>query len=185
VRDQLPDLLAALERDSRLTDIIVQKHWEAEALPVFLRMLSDHRRALPADALRIVADTRNPATYRDLRWHFVRLNSNFYRVIPALESCPEFDVAGAVTEAWNRLNPERVGDLDIVVAAAKLGLPDALPAAVLQLERDGNGEWRKRTLPQLTEMTGYSGPTTNVVAWLGTNLDKLRFDPNLRRYVVE
>lgn len=184
-RDHLPDLLTALERDSRLTEIIVQKHWEPEALPVLLRMLSDHRRALPADALRIVAEAKNPATYRDLRWHFVRLDSNFYRAIPALESCPGFDVSGTITEAWNRLNPERVGDPDIAVAAAKLGLPDALPTAVLQLEKVGNREWLKRTLPQLAEMTGYSGPATNVVAWLGTNLDKLRFDPNLRRYVLE
>jgi|GEM_PF-5446379 len=184
-RDHLPELLAALERDTRLTRVIVQKHWEAEALPVFRRMLSDHRHVLPADALRIVANAKIPATYADLRWHFVRLQSSTYLVFPALENCPGFDLAGAVTEAWNHLNLQVRGDFDLTVAAAKLGLPDALSTAVVELESIGNEDLLKRTLPQLAEMTGYSGPSTNEVTWLGKNLDKLRFDPNLRRYVVE
>lgn len=184
-REHLPDLLAALERNPRMTRLFVEKGWQADAGPVLLRMAGERRRPLPAEALLIVAASKNPETYNDLRWHFVRLRSGFHRVISSLERCPGFDLAGAVSEAWDRLDRQRVGDLDIVVAAAKLGLPDALPRAVVQLEDVGDSEMLKRMVPELAKMTGYSGPLTNAVTWFGANLDRLRFDPSLRRYVVD
>jgi hypothetical protein len=99
-RAQLAELRSALERDSDLVRVFVMKHWEADARDVLVAKLRDHRQPLPADALRIAAEARDPATYADLRWHFVRLKYGHDRVLAALEQCPGFDTAAAVREAW-------------------------------------------------------------------------------------
>ena len=184
-REHLPELLAALQRDQNVVEVFTAKHWEADARAVLVSQLSDHTRPLPAEALRIVAEAKDAQTYADLRWHFLHLKHGQQEVVAALEQCPGFDVAGLIREAWARSRMGLTDGYGLAIAAAKQGLPDALAKAVVALENPGY-EWRKPSeLAQLTTLTGYTGPATNALAWLGENLASFRFDPAQQRYVLQ
>jgi len=183
-RAQLAELRSALERDSELVSVFVMKHWEVDARDVLVAKLRDHRQPLPADALRIAAEARDPATYADLRWHFVRLKYGHDRVLAALEQCPGFDTAAAVREAWRWTQLGLTSEDDLATAAAKQGLPDALIRAVLSLEGSRDESRQRRDLPQLAALTGYDGPADKALPWLSANLAQFRFDAARQRYAL-
>ena len=184
-RAQLAELRSALERDSELVRVFMEKHWEADARDVLVAKLRDHRQPLPPEALRIAAGARDPATYADLRWHFVRLRYGQDEVLTALEQCPGFDTAGAVREAWRWAQLGLTSGDDFATAAAKLGLPEALNRAVLNLEGSRDESRQRRDLPQLAALTGYSGPADKALTWLSANLAQFRFDAARQRYALQ
>jgi hypothetical protein len=183
-RDQLPELRAALERDDNVVEVFRRKHWEADARDELVAKLPDHRLPLRPSALRIAAEAKDPATYADLRWHFVHLRYGQDDVIGALEQCPGFDSAAAVREAWQyaRLGVTDTGDLAAI--AARQGLPDALSLAVTHVADARDEETQQRWLAQVASLTGYNGPTNNALPWLIANLDRFRYDAAQQRYVL-
>ncbi|HEX9048820.1 MAG TPA: hypothetical protein VF988_17475, partial [Verrucomicrobiae bacterium] len=128
--EQLPDLRAALQRDTRVLTVFRQKHWEADARDILVAKLPDHRERLSADALRIAAAGCDPARYPDLRWHFIHLDGGQDLVVAALERCPGFDTADAVREAWQSARLGVTDGRNLAAVAARYGLPDALNLAV-------------------------------------------------------
>ena len=183
-RDHLPELRAALQRDNEVIQVFMTKHWEADARDVLLARLPDHRAALPAEVLRIVAEAKDPATYVDLRWHFLNLNHGHDQVLPVLEQCPGFDTAALVREAWTRARLGIISTSDLAVAAAKQGLPDALSLVVMGLEGSGDKNRRARELTQIGTLTGYDGPFTNTLEWVSAHLEQFSFDAAQQRYVL-
>jgi len=101
-RDQLPELQAALGRDNHLANWFHKMKWDDDARDTLLRHLSDHRQSYGSDALCLAASAKDPATYPDLKWHFVRLPNDQARAAAALAQCPGFDLPGAVLESWDR-----------------------------------------------------------------------------------
>ena len=183
-RDQLPDLRAGLQRDNNLIDVFTRKHWESDARDVLVAKLSDHREPLPADALRIAAQAKDPATYADLRWHFVRLQYGQDEVLAALKQCPGFDAEGAVREAWQFAQLGITSRQGIAPIAAGQGLPGALNATIAGTASMVDGNYRKRELEKLAMLTGYTGPKDKTLTWLVANLEQFQFDPAQRRYVL-
>ena len=184
-RAHLAELRAALERDSDVVRVFTAKQWEADARAALVARLRDHRQPMPADALRFAAEAHDPASYADLRWHFVRLNYGHDRVLAALEQCPGFDTAAAVREAWRWAQLGLSNDDHLAVAAAMQGLPEALSRAVIDLENTQDSTKRDRDVPRLAALTGYTGPTNQTLVWLGANLGRFRFDEARQRYVVQ
>ena len=184
-RAHLPELLAALRRDYGVAIVFVEKHWEVEARPVLINKLKDRTRPAPAEALRIVADAKDPQNYEDLRRRFLHLDSDQHLVIPALEQSPGLDVAALVREAWARSRMGLINGNGLAVAAAKQGLPDALTTAIVTMEKSGSKSWKQSELAQLAELTGYTGAATNTLAWLGANLADFQFDATQQRYVLQ
>lgn len=183
-REHLDELRSALGRDDRVIRVFVNKRWEADARDVLLARLPDHRRPMIADALRVAAEARDPKTYANLRWHFVRLDWGHDRVLAALEQCPGFDTAAATREAWERVRLGLSNDDTLAPAAAKLGLPEALHRAVIDLENTQDKPRREREVPQLAALTGYTGPSDKALAWLGANLARFRFDETRQHYIL-
>ena len=177
-REHLPELLAALRRDPEVVSVFTQKHWEADVRETLIGELKSRARPLPAEALRIVAEAKDAQTYDDLRWHFLRLNTDQHLVIPALEQCPGFDTVALVREAWARSRIGLVGGAGLAVAAAKQGLPDALTVAVVTLENTDAKSRRPSDLAQLAALTGYAGPNGQMLAWLEENAGQFPFDDN-------
>ena len=184
-REHLPELLAALARDSEVVSVFAEKHWETDARELLIGKLKDHTRPLPAEALRIVAEAKDARTYEELRRHFLHLNSDQHLVIPALEQCPGFDVAALVREAWQRSRVGLAGGAGLAVAAAKQGLPDALATAVVTVESSGDKNRQQSELAQLATLTGFTGAATNTLAWLGANLADFQFAATQQRYVLQ
>jgi hypothetical protein len=182
-RDQLPDLRAALARDLNLADWFKKMKWDDAARETLVSRLSDHRQVFPPVALELAAGARNPATYADLKWHFVRLEYQQQAVATALAECPGFDLNGAIREAWQRvllgLNPP--GDLPFL--AAKLGLPDAFNQAVIQVESRANlSQQAKDRIQQLAALTEFPGPPDAAQAWLSARLGRFQYEPATGRY---
>jgi len=184
-REQLPDLRAALEHDDDLVQIFEQKEWQADARDVLVAKLADHRQPMVPKALRIAAEAKDPATYTDLRWHFVHLDRGHEEVMDVLEKCPGFDVAGAVREAWEyaRLGAADSGELSAV--AARWGLPDALNVAVFHAGKARDWDTQKSHLSELAALTGYNGSTNAELTWLTANLGHFRYDKGRQRYSLE
>ena len=183
-RAQLPDLQAALQRDNRVVEVFVNKHWEADAQRISLAKLADHRQPLPPEILRIAAGAKDPATYPDLRWHFIHLAYGQDRVAAALEQCPGFDTDAAVREAWQYARLDITGAGDLAAAAAKQGLPDALNRAVIDAENAAPGAL-DRKLAQLAALTGYTGPANQTLSWLAAHLGHFRYDAAQQRYLID
>ena len=181
---QLPELLAALDRDPNLAGWFEQKGWAAEARPTLLARLPEHRLNYPAAAVKLVAEAHDPATYEDIKWRFLQLRDGQDRVLPALRACPGFDVAGAVREAWRLAQLGLVGNQDLTLAAAELGLTDAFQASVMNMESLPDQYSRVRLAAKLVALTQYPGSTSQAAQWLSANLGRFDFDAALGRYVV-
>ena len=182
--DQLPELLAALDRDPNLAGWFEQKGWAAEARPTLLARLADHRINYPAAAVKLAAEAHAPATYEDLKWRFCQLRDGQDRVLPALRACPGFDVAGAVREAWRRAQLGLAEKQDLAMPAAELGLTDAFQVSVMNMESQRDTYGRNRLAAKLVALTQYPGSTNQAAQWLSANLGRFDFDAALGRYVV-
>ena len=184
-QDQLPELLAALDRDPNLAGWFEQKGWAAEARPTLLARLADHRINYPAAAVKLVAEAHDPATYADLQWRFLQLRADQDRVLPALRACPGFAVDAMVREAWRRAQLGLAGKPDLAMAAAELGLRDAFQASVMNMESQPDNGYRNRLAAKLVALTQYPGSTNQAAQWLSANLGRFDFDAALGRYVVK
>lgn len=184
-RDRLPELRAALQRDDNLVTVFEYKHWEADARDILVARLSDHRQRLSADGLRIAAEAKSPATYADLRWHFVRLEFGQDEVLTALKQCPGFDTAAAIREAWQFAQLGMISPEYIAPIAAAQGLPGALNSAVTGIQSVNDAGSRQQELDKLASLAGYTGPKEETFTWLVSNLGELQFDPAAQRYVLQ
>jgi hypothetical protein len=182
-RRDLPELREALRRDPDAVDIFVKKNWEDDARDILAGLLSDHRLPLPAAALRIVARAHNPADYAGLAWHFVRLSYGQEEVIAELRQCPGFDLDTVLLEAWKRAQLGIIPKDGLAAAAAAAGLPGAMNSAVMLMEAQSGKDDRQLLASRLAALTAYDGPPEKAADWLSANLDRLRYDPQTRRYV--
>jgi hypothetical protein len=182
-RGHLPELREALRRDPDLADIFVKNNWEDDARDILAGQLGDHRIALPAAALLIMARAHNAADYPGLAWHFVRLSSGQEEVIAELRQCPGFDLAAALSEAWKRAQLGIIPKNGLAAAAAAEGLPGAMNSAVMLMET-ASGNDRRRLAARLAALTSYDGPPEKAGDWLSANLVRLRYDPPTRSWTV-
>ena len=187
-RDQLPELREALGRDNYLANWFHKMKWDDDARDTLLSHLSDHRQTFCSQALCLAAAAKDPATYPDLKWHFVRLKYDQARVAAVLAQCPGFDLPAAVLEAWNRA---RLGLLqnqqgDLALLAAQQGQLDAFTQSVIYIESQlpyGNpAKWVQTNTVVLASLTDYSGPPETARSWLSANLARFHYDPAARRF---
>ncbi|MFO1489161.1 MAG: ABC transporter permease [Verrucomicrobiota bacterium] len=184
-RSHLPELEQALQRDSNVVRLYLQKRWQADARPIVLAKLARPQPVLSSEELRLAAEAHDPATYANLRRHFLALNYGHDHVLPALAQCPGLDVDGLVRDAWKRARLGLISDNDLALPAAKLGLPGALPEAVIQVETYGDSTRRKNESSQLAALTGYTGDANKTLDWISDRLDRLAFDAAQGRYVLD
>jgi hypothetical protein len=184
-REQLPELREALGRDLRLADWFQQMNWADDARDILLARLGDHRRTFPPVALGLAAAARNPATYPDLTWHFVRLAGQQARVAAVLAQCPGFDLAGAVREAWSRVRLGLSPAGELALLAAQQGVADAFNQVVIQLERSQDSPLhRQDQARQIAALTDYKGADDTAPEWLSAHLGRFEYDAAARRYRV-
>jgi hypothetical protein len=183
-RDQLPELCAALQRDNNLVQVFLAKGWQDDARPVLITKLTDHRQRLSPDSLMIVAEAKDPATYADLRWHFVRLEYGQEGVLRLLKKCPDFDTGAAVREAWQSARLGVISPDDLAIPAAEQGLPEALNLAVRHVDDARDAYNEQKELAQLAVLTGYVGSTNDTLPWLTSNLGRFQYDAAQQRYTL-
>ena len=181
-RSHIPALTNALARWPELAGIFVSKRWEADAAPTVLAMLSDHPAPLPANLLKIAAKYARPEHYADLRRHVILTPDSLEYALPVLRELPDFPFLETVDERWRR---QRILDGTIRTLpayATLLGHKDALAAFVLRLE-DGVGKpSENRLLTVVREAVEFNGNNQKLKAWLSANLNRLEFDPILKRF---
>lgn len=180
-KDHLPALLAALPNEPRIAGILHEHklrefHWNQEALPILKERL---RRHIPFDhgvawqVVRIVAEDQDPATYDDLRWHFIHARTNHSTMIKPLSTCPGFPLDESIEAAWIRARSGLGGQVgDLCFHAVNLGAPEALRISISALL----GAPNKQKLQVLDDAVDLPAGT-DLLPWLHRNFQKLEFDP--------
>lgn len=185
----LPALLQTLRRDPGLFWLFQQKKWEDDARPVLREMLPKFEIPLPAGALAIAAEGAPPELYPVVTRRFTLLERGHEMVAPVLETLPGFAFDEAVRAAWKRALVGVVDRPGLSVAAARLGLPYALDAAIEAIDRGQRSYEEDFWSRQLRAVTGYeSSPDEKPEAfrdWLLANWGRFTYDSNSHGYRLE
>jgi hypothetical protein len=178
-------LLQALRRDPALVWLFQQRGWEAHARPVLRSLVEDYRVPLPAQALAVAAEDAPVELHADLARRFALLERNHEVVASALVKLDGFDLNTAVRRAWRRALLGLADRTGLSVDAARLGLPQALDAAITAVEQGQRSDERGYWYLQLRDVTSYHSPGTSAEPfrdWLLRHWDQFEYDPVARRY---
>lgn len=179
-RNDIPFLLDKLPLDPRLASVFIQKGWTADAMPV-LRELAKTRIPMGTDVIVALAEEKDPALAEDLAVIAVQLKFGLDEVEPALRAQPGFDWAAFAQEIWRRrkystnwLQP--YGEFwQPALWAAQEGDFTAFRETA---EQAASGKkWEAERLAELV-----MGDHTDLIEFVGANLDRIKYDPETRKW---
>ncbi len=178
--DDIPFLLDHLALDPRLASVFIDKGWTAAAMPT-LRKLAKERIPLRPDVIVVLAGEMDPALADDLSAVALQLNFGLDEVEPALRAQPGFDWPTFAKELWRRrkyttnwLQP--YGEFwQPAYWAAQEGDFTAFRETA---EQAANG--KKWETGRMTELV--AGEHADLIGFVRANLEKLRYDPETRKW---
>ena len=174
-------ILAHLVQNPQLIEEVERMNWTDDAKPILYSELK-HPRGLPAQWITAVASYKDPSTYDDLKRAFVG-SDNPAEVYHAIEYLPDFDLAGAVEEAWMAARREaHWGRTSMAGIAVQFGHADALEALVTALAAD---VWEAENARKAMLMhTQAVGTNEQIIQWYRDNRPLLRFDAHRKLWIV-
>lgn len=167
-------------RDLFLTEI--RRHdWEVHVRGTLIQRISQRQPVSPT-AVAIVAEAGDPATYSDLRWHFINSRWGHESLLRAFQQCEGLNTDDLVRESWQRARLDLIHPDGLSLAAARLGLPDALRFAVAYMEKL-EGDRRDELRQKIRQLTTHEGPVNEFETWLQNHLGKLVFSSTIQKYI--
>jgi len=147
--------------------------------------LEQEKQYLPDDWIKAVASLQDPSTYPALKAYLVNGN-NKERTYSEIKQLPGLDLSDSVDAAWKKT---RYGSshevLNMGEMAAEYGHADALDAAAGVLKKEKNQYELKRARQVITKFTPATGDDATLIAWVQSNRDKLVFDPQSKKFVLQ
>ncbi len=184
--DQKGMVIAALATNHDLIDTIVDHGWQADAKSTLLQAFAQNvpnAGYYPTSWITAIAALHDPSTYDSLKNYYI--NNPSREVFKALQSVPDFDLAGTVDLAWKKM---RYGPVwrtrEMLQPAAQFGEPDVVGIAVGLLKRtdDYSRQMARKILKQYTPATGATD--ADLIAWYESNKANLVFDPKADKFVL-
>ncbi len=159
----------------------VRRHRWADKVRDTMKARITERRQISPTVIALAAGSRDPATYKDLRWHFINSRWGHEIMLREMKQCDGLELPTLIDQAWSRARLNLASVDGLAIPAAVLGLPDALRQAYLHLlKHEGDARTQKRE--QLREIIAYQGPDEKFEAWLLKHLTELRFDKSDKVY---
>lgn len=176
-------ILKYLPQDHGLASIAIRKGWSQEAGDV-LKVFLKERRPLDsrngAMVVSVVAEAADPATYEDLRWHFVHSSQGQRQMAAKLREIPDFPWWETLSEAWDLGRYSQIGKRSVLAPlAARLGDREALRSSLRHLTLEGHQFERKL----LSQAIAHPGDDLDE-HWVRQNFEALRFDDSTRRWIL-
>lgn len=197
---QKPAVIAALNREPELADVLLARGWVEDARAEILRLAAQpRRRSLPLSALRAMALLRDPQIYPRLLEEFESCEAAQYDVLRTL---PELEphLPGIIRRrwreeglVWHRTGTSTFGDA--FKLALRLGEPSALRRAYQMLDdaefKVSDGGWQLadalRTGVQLSGLSPNKRHDYDaVLVWMRKHRpEDFAFDPARRQFVLK
>ena len=102
-------------------------------------------------------------------------------MLRAFEKCEGLELESLIRETWKRAQLNIVSPDGVSLAAAALGLPDALRFARAYME-ELEGDRRNGVAQKIKEMTDYSGTDEGFESWLDRHFGELQFNASIQKY---
>lgn len=176
-------ILRYLPNDHGLAGVAVRKRWSQEAGKVLKPHLAKRR---PLDSrngstvISVVAELADPATFEDLRWHFVHAGTGQRQMAAKLAKIPNFPWWKTLEEAWEVGRYIQSGSrATLAPLAARLGDREALRSSLRRFAEDRHRSERDL----LAQAVAHPGENFDV-HWIRQNFDALRFDKETRRWIL-
>ena len=179
ILDQLPHC-------KNLAALVIKFNWELDARDTLLEQLRNLPEHLPAEWIEAVANLKDPETYPLLRDYLIS-GSNKSSTYKHIKNLPIDDLPGAIDIAWEECRVSHPYSREsMALIAATFGHLDALET-VVELATTGRPTyWNTREAKRvLRKHTEFREAPSKLEAWFETNKDKLKFDPESRRFVIE
>lgn len=180
-------IIAALPIYRELAEVVIRRGWENDAKQTLIDGLANPYEDLPTEWITAAVNLNDPATYPLLREYFIR-GRNHYWTYEAIKDLPIEDLPGAVAQAWENSRSDRGGcDREyMAMVAMSYGHLDALADIVDMLAaEDPNNQWMMRQVrPALFRAIDFRGSHADLAKWFAAHRDRLRFDPETKKYVV-
>jgi len=179
-------IIEALATNHDLIDTINDHGWQSDAKPTLLEVFADKNKNYPSSWVVAVASLKDPTTYDSLKGYYIANPSD--DVFKALQSLPNFDLAGAVDLAWKKARLGQSWQIrDMLLPAAQMGESDVIDVIIniLKKKKGSDGyllQEARRVLKQYTPATGATDP--ELLAWCQSNRANLVFDHQAEKFVL-
>ena len=181
--DHLAALLAALPDEPRVGAILRGLGRGREAVPALKERLGRHTpfdHGVTWQVVRIVAADQDPATYDDLRWHFIHADTGHGAMIKSLSVCAGFPLDESIEAAWIRTRSGLVSQgAGLCFHALRTGDPEALRQSLNALMRSPDAQKRAAVEAAVDQPAG-----ADLVPWLHSHFQELEFDPERRLFFL-
>ena len=186
-------IIDELRKHHGLVKIILREGWERDAKDTLVRVLATRPRSLPTEWIKAVARLKDPKTYDDLKAYFLEgLNPHY--TYKALVDLPNFDLAGAVAEAWDFIKDYPSGPSDsmgyerkktVAIIAVGYGHLDALEFLVKQQPVPQENSWTYKSIRHaILRHSDLSGTKAEIADSFEKHKHLLVFDSEKKKFVV-
>lgn len=178
-------VIEAFATNHDLINTIVDHGWQSDAKSTLLEVFAD-RKENSSKWVVAVAMLNDPSTYDSLKNYYIDCPTE--DVFKALQSLPNFDLAGTVDLAWKKARRGQSWQIrDMLQPAAQFGESDVIDVIINILkkkERDNYLNQRARmVLKQYTPATGATD--SDLIAWYDSNKANLVFDHQTGKFIIQ
>jgi hypothetical protein len=176
----------ALATNHDLIDTIIDHGWQKDAKATLLKGFAENPCSctFPSNWVVAIASLKDPSTYDSLKKYYI--DNPDRDVFKALQSLPNFDLAGTVDGAWKKArNSEPYQIREVLQPAAQFGEPDVIEVAIRMLKVTDDDYSQQRARQVLRQYTSATGATdADLIAWYESNKAHLVFDPKTEKFVL-
>ncbi len=176
----------ALPTKKELVKVVVKKGWELDARDILIQGLKDGGN-LSTEWINTVATLRDKESYPLLRNYFINGNIRSW-TYKAIKNLPIENLSGAVAQAWERSQYAHSYERNsMAVIAAEYGHLDALAVVIDALMSEESKDYwlSQEARPALLRCTGFFGTNEEFVEWFKLNKNRLRFNPETKKFEVD
>lgn len=179
-------ILKNLALRKELITLVIKYEWIDDARQILVDGVRQRENIfLPIEWVNLVASFNDPSTYSGLTDYFIH-GANRRMTYGAIRNLPGIELDDAVSKAWKKSKYADVfQSVNIIPIALEYGHTDALGKAVSLLDSNDPFQTSLSMRKNIEKFTGQTGSNEALREWYRTNKDRLRFDAETKRFVVE
>ena len=167
-----------------LVKVITQKSWEKDAKTILYNELRQIPHYLPTEWIKAIANMQESCVYEDLKQYLI-LGSNKKWTYEAIKLLPGIELDDTVVQAWENAKREQWSRSSFAPIALAHGQADVLAVIIDSLDSSPNDHNAVRhPRKHILQYTYATGSNNEIRSWYDENKNKLFFDTENRKYIV-